>query len=67
LHNVRSIVLDYRYLGDKVWERFTGGREGTLWYYRALLDLYRQSPGSRWLDELERNVVELERLVSDRS
>jgi GTP pyrophosphokinase len=63
LHNVRSIVLDYRYLGDKVWERFTGGREGTLWYYRALVEIYRQGPSNRWLDELERNVVELERLV----
>jgi GTP pyrophosphokinase len=63
LHNVRSIVLDYRYLGDKVWERFTGGREGTLWYYRALVDIYRRGPSNRWLDELERNVAELERLV----
>jgi GTP pyrophosphokinase len=66
LHNVRSIVLDYRALGEKVWERFTGGREGTLWYYRALLNIYRKGPGSPWLDELERNVVELERMVNAR-
>jgi len=66
LHNVRSIVLDYRALGDKVWERFTGGREGTLWYYRALLNIYRKGAGSPWLDELERSVVELERMVNAR-
>ena len=66
LHNVRSIVLDYRALGEKVWERFTGGREGTLWYYRALLNIYRKGPGSPWLDELERSVVELERMVNTR-
>jgi (p)ppGpp synthase/HD superfamily hydrolase len=64
LHNVRSIVLDYRTIGEKIWERFTGGREGTLWYYRTLLDIYRQGPTSPWLDELERNVVELERLAN---
>ena len=64
LHNVRSIVVDYRVVGERIWDRFTGGREGTLWYYRSLLDIYRQGPTSPWLDELERNVVELERLAN---
>ena len=63
LHNVRSIVSDYRRLGDQVWERFTGRREGTLWYYRALLDIYLQGPKSPQVEELERTVLELERLV----
>jgi (p)ppGpp synthase/HD superfamily hydrolase len=62
LHNVRSIVADYRYLGEAVWERFAGRREGTLWYYRAVLDILRQGPGSRLVDELERAVLELERI-----
>src|SRR6202045_4204500 len=38
LNNVRSILTDYRAVGESVWARFKGGREGTLWYYRALLD-----------------------------
>ena len=66
LHNVRSIVVDYRYLGESLWERFTGGRDGTLWYYRALLDIYRQGRSSRLIDELERNVLELEQIVQRR-
>jgi len=64
LHNARSIVADYRYVGDAVWERFAGRREGTLWYYRAVLDILRQGPGSRLVDELERVVLELERIAA---
>ena len=63
LHNVRSIVSDYRRLGEQVWERFAGRREGTLWYYRALLDIYLQGRKSPQVEELERTVLELERLV----
>src|SRR5581483_7108340 len=36
LNNIRSILSDYRALGESVWTRFNGGREGTLWYYRTL-------------------------------
>jgi (p)ppGpp synthase/HD superfamily hydrolase len=33
IHNVRAIMRDYTALGDEVWDRFQGRREGTLWYY----------------------------------
>lgn len=38
LHNARAIVQDLEYdeIGTTVFDRFTGGREGTLWYYRNL-------------------------------
>jgi (p)ppGpp synthase/HD superfamily hydrolase len=37
LHNARSVLNDYRSLGEAVWNKFTGGREGTLWFYAAVL------------------------------
>lgn len=40
LHNARSILTDYQALGERLWPRFTTGRGGTLWYYRALVDAY---------------------------
>ena len=40
LHNVQSITLDREQVGEKVWDRFTGKREGSLWYYRALGEIY---------------------------
>jgi (p)ppGpp synthase/HD superfamily hydrolase len=61
LHNVRTILTDYRQDGEAIWERFSGKREGTLWYYRALSDEYRRKP-NRITRELEIAVRELENL-----
>jgi GTP pyrophosphokinase len=68
LYNVRSIVADYRRIGEAVWTRFNGGREGTLWYYRALADKFNQFAKQQrmskdFADELERTVRELEKLA----
>jgi GTP pyrophosphokinase len=64
LHNVRSLVRDYRRQGEDLWSCFRGGREGTLWYYRAAVDLLKQTGASPLVEELERAVVELERLAT---
>jgi GTP pyrophosphokinase len=36
LYNLRTLVYDYRIHGEALWDRFGGGREGTLWYYREV-------------------------------
>ena len=64
LHNARSIVADYRELGDALWGRFNGGKEGTLWYYRSLVDAFASHGSSRLVSELERVVGDLERLAA---
>ena len=64
LHNARTILADYRRHGDAVWERFSGGKEGSLWYYRALVDAFRAHGRTPLLDELDRVVSELERLAA---
>lgn len=66
LHNVRTILADHRAEGDTVWERFSGRREGTLWYYRAVLDTLLHGRPNRLIGELERAVVELESLSSNK-
>ena len=75
LHNARSVVTDYRELGDEVFERFQGKKEGTIWYYRSLVQAFREArkrrPGSpelekgtrRLVDELDRVVSELEKMT----
>lgn len=63
LNNVRSILTDYREIGESVWARFSGGREGTLWYYRALRDEFLRGKGNRLIREYERAVRELEALT----
>lgn len=64
LHNARSILADYRQLGEALWDRFRGGRDGTLWYYRALVDAFRAVESTPLVEELERTVSELERLAA---
>jgi (p)ppGpp synthase/HD superfamily hydrolase len=63
LNNVRSILADYRAIGESVWERFNGGRDGTLWYYRALRDEFSRTPPNRITRDFELAVNELEILT----
>lgn len=64
LNNVRSVVADYREYGESIWARFSGGREGTLWYYRALLDEFLRKP-NRLVRELELAVKQLGMLTNE--
>lgn len=64
LHNIRCILSDYRRLGETLWTRFNGGKEGTLWYYRTLTDLFKTFGNSPLIAELDATVTELETLAS---
>ena len=64
LHNTRSLLAEYRVVGEALWERFTGGREGTLWYYRAMTDALLAGGRTPLIDELDRAVRELEALTA---
>lgn len=61
LHNARAILRDLRRLGDELWPRFSGGREGVLWYYRALVGAYQAAGNNELVEELDRTVSEIER------
>src|SRR5436190_2611316 len=65
LHNLRAILMDYRTERDKLWSRFNGGKEGTPWYYAALLEAF---PGGKrlasLLAELERTLTALEAIAN---
>ena len=63
LHNIRSILKDYRTQGDVVWDLFKGGKQGTLWYYRSLVAAFHEADSTPIVVELDRLVTELERLV----
>ncbi len=74
LHNLRAILADLRHVGPSVFDRFKAGRDGTLWYYRSLSDVYcavARDPScdvgfQRLAGELARSVVELERQAGRR-
>jgi len=63
VHNVRSVVSDLLGVGESVWDRFTGGKTGTLWYYRSLMNIYRSTdPDSPLTTELGWAVEKMEKL-----
>jgi GTP pyrophosphokinase len=64
LHNARTIVVDYRDVGEELWERFNAGRDEVLAYYRALAAIFsRRTPGAL-ATELAATVGELDALVA---
>ena len=67
LHNARAILNDLRTLGDELWGRFTGGKEGTLWYYQSLATAFNDALGNALSEELKRTVKEMDDLAKGRT
>jgi (p)ppGpp synthase/HD superfamily hydrolase len=59
LHNARSILSDLYKEGEATWEKFKGGKDGTLWYYHTLLEVFLETDADSWL------VQELNCIVSE--
>jgi len=59
LHNARSIEADHRRVGEAVFDRFTGGREGTLWYYREVVAALSVDFEHPLVEEVRRAVASL--------
>ena len=60
LHNVRAILMDYRKEGERLWSRFNGGKQGALWYYRALVKAFTGQRIEPLVQELNRTLTQLE-------
>ena len=64
LHNARAILNDYRMIEERLWVRFNGGRDGTLWYYNALVEAFSLKCDISLTGELRKVVEELNEEVS---
>lgn len=72
VHNARAILTDHHEAGDVCFDRFSGRKDGTLWYYRSLVEAFREAEARhhdvsasgigrrRLIEELERVVEQLE-------
>jgi (p)ppGpp synthase/HD superfamily hydrolase len=58
LHNAATLARDLRLHGAGTLDRFTGGREGTIWYYGAVADALGQGWDHWLLDELRAAVAQ---------
>jgi len=66
VHNARTILADYRVVGEAVWRRFSAGGDDQIWYYESLVDAFRRDAPSPLHDELARVVAELKALRAAR-
>jgi (p)ppGpp synthase/HD superfamily hydrolase len=67
LSNARETLQDVRAHGVKVFESFAGKKAGTLWYYQALVEKFRETESGALVEELTRVVTELKQLSTRRS
>ncbi|MCP5279458.1 MAG: AAA family ATPase [Thiobacillus sp.] len=65
LHNARCILAELRKDGDEVWDRFSGKKDGTLWYYRSIANVLRETGPHLLAAELDRVVGELEQAATE--
>jgi (p)ppGpp synthase/HD superfamily hydrolase len=64
LDNALAILADYFLEGEALWKRFTGGKEGTLWYYSELVKVFREAGGGSQIDDLDRVVQAIHRAAA---
>ena len=64
LQNVRSLLRNYRNEGDRLWKRYNCGKEGALWYYRALVNAFTGNRIKPLVRDLDFAVRELERVAN---
>ena len=62
LYNARTILEDYRVIGPEIWKRFKRSRDLQIWYFDALLEVFKSFGKMRIVDELERVVAELKQI-----
>ena len=71
LHNARHLLGSYRLQGDDLWPHFKGGRDGTLWYYRAVVDalVAAAAPEEHQLnaliEEIDRTLAALQQAMAE--
>jgi (p)ppGpp synthase/HD superfamily hydrolase len=65
LDNVRSMLADYRQIGEALWHRFNAGKDDQLWFLRSLVvaNQVADRPGYLFI-EFRSTVAELERLAA---
>ncbi|BBD58930.1 hypothetical protein NIES2109_17090 [Nostoc sp. HK-01] len=59
LHNVRSLLADLRQHGSSVWQEFKTGKEGTIWFYQQLEQVYLATGSDFLTEEFSRVIQEL--------
>ncbi len=63
VHNASTTVEDLREFGESTFDKFTGKKEGTLWYYREVYKVLSHRAHNRLTDRLRKLVEEMHKLA----
>jgi len=63
VHNARSILLDLQSGDRSIWDKFTGGKGGSIWYYQRLAEIFDRSPFLNLKQELRYLVDEITKIA----
>jgi (p)ppGpp synthase/HD superfamily hydrolase len=64
VYNSRTLLNDLHREGEAAWDKFNGGKEGTLWYYREMYALLSAKLPGELADQLGRIIKEIEGLAA---
>jgi (p)ppGpp synthase/HD superfamily hydrolase len=65
LDNARALLRDYRIVGAELWQRFSvNDPKEHLWYYRSLLEVFKDRNQTWLVDELDRVITTLEESIT---
>jgi (p)ppGpp synthase/HD superfamily hydrolase len=69
IHNLRSMIIDYREVGDMLWQRFsTGSSKDQLWWYESVLKVIeKRLPGSAIGSGLAADLIKFKKLLPSHS
>lgn len=67
INNIRSLIKDYKILGENIWQYFHGKKEGTLWYYDSLVKEFSKNEITPIVELLVQVHQELNNLVNKSS
>ena len=59
VHNAHSILRDLQSNEKNIWDKFKGGKAGTLWYYQSLVKIFNTSPYPYLTSELSQVVTKI--------
>jgi len=63
VHNARSILKDLQSNEINIWDKFKGGKEGTLWYYQSLIEIFESCPYQELQADLRRTIEKIVNLT----
>ena len=64
LHNVQSILSDYKQVGEVLWNRFSASKEETLWFYQSMANvLCTSGKDLKVYADLDNAVKDLEKII----